>query len=251
MCLYIKCPFYEVQVDDHCLAVVKKFTGITLQFQMDFVFHEKDTALPTHSFLKRTAEKITIETINGKDTDICESNVDGKIITSSAVVFSLYVAAKLSVAASINDVYDSFERTIALYNDRETESAESFRVKVRESSLSHYYTNYSRFMIFENHGGCGQLAALSKRQFCQLVAFQNYELLASNFISINGTTFDETEFVILGKENFTETFVGVCKDTYVNKVLYMKAGGYSNCVIQTFLKPLLLLFLFITLSVKF
>lgn len=251
MCLTIRCPFYEVKVMDHCMPVLRKFTGITLQFQMDFVFNDKDISLPSHLSLQRTAEEITIEASKGKDFDICESNVDGTIITPSSVVVSLYVAARLSVPANINDVYESFKQTVNIFNIGQTDSAESFTVNVRDSKMVPYYPDYSHFMVFENQGNCGQLAALSKRQFCQLVVFRNYDFVASNLVSINGTTFDETEFVILGEKNFTESFVGVCEDTYVNKILYMHADVLSKCVIQNFPKSFVLPYLIITLPVMF
>lgn len=212
------CPFHEFKLADRCISVVKQLIGVTLQFQINFIFDIKKQVLPNYVDLMETGENIALTATNGDYADICEVDIIETSLTEKSIEISLYIATKLYKPASLSEVYERFERTLDIFNNAQVVSGNNFTVKMRDTDLASFDPSYSRFISFNRGSNCQQLAAISKLQICRLVVFQNYVMFNRNLISISGLQFNSAEFFRIKMDNVTQPRVAICEETFVKKV---------------------------------
>lgn len=234
-CLELVCPFYEVKVGNRCMSVIKQLTGVTLQFQINFIVDMKNQTLPSESFFIAKAKYIILTVVNGTDRGMCDLAVTNVTEKGDSQVISLYVASRLARPANILDIYEQFQTILVLFNNKQDSSGYIFKAESKESDIAEFGPNNSYFIAFQtnrtNH--CSKLVAISKRQVCRRVVFDRYIRLDLDVIVVDDILFNGAEFFYFNKGNVTQPSVAICEDTYVNKILTKKGinlfdGGKSN-----------------------
>lgn len=222
-CLELVCPYHEVKLPGRCISVVKQIAGVSLQFQMSFIFDRKMQTLPLPSLLIEAANNISATAIDGNIDDICESEIIDSRVNENEVNFSVYVAIKLTTPTNLADVFDNFQRTLEMFNNEQVESGNFFKVKIQDTEIVPFEPNLSRFIAFPSSSYyCTDLVAVTNRQLCRLVLFQNYELVSNDFdlATVGGIQFAKTEYFFINTNSDHPPSIGICEDTYVEKLKF-------------------------------
>lgn len=211
---------------DRCIPLIDVVSGVSFQYRFDFFFNGKDQVALQYDSLLRDAMAIVLKP-HELEYEICESSVmETKLEGGNMVIktiISKYVVEPTRMRETLNEIKENIDDM----NKRNKANGLLYTISLGESPFQNMFTNESRFLSYEYFGYfCSNLIAISERQFCRLVAIQNYQM-GHGEITVNGTVFYNDEFFFSTDET-SYTTAYVCEDLYVTKMTMKERLSANN-----------------------
>lgn len=237
------CPFTELMALDRCIPIIDIVAGVSFQYRLDFNFKSKDQILPGFDSLLNNAKPLVLKP-GVPDDFICESRIIGTRLEGGNVVIEAIISRFVENVTRMREAFNEVKEKIADINEQNKVDGILYTISLGESPFLTLLTNESRFLSYDSYF-CTNLIAMSERQFCRLVAVQNYEKSYGEII-VNGTVFRDHEFFYSFDET-TGTTAYICEDLYTTRMA-RKESLSANSGVPFHKTTAILLFKYVGLS---